>query len=128
MDALKILIPWAIAFFTGIAMTPFLTHYLYKYKMWKKKPGKEAGIGDGNGTPIFNELHKEKDTGTPRMGGIIIWASALFTIFVFWLASFLFPNELTTKLDFMSRSQTWLPLFTLITASLLGLVDDLSLF
>ncbi|OGD67944.1 hypothetical protein A3E89_01515 [Candidatus Campbellbacteria bacterium RIFCSPHIGHO2_12_FULL_35_10] len=95
--------------------------------MWKKKPGKEAGIGDGNGTPIFNELHKEKDTGTPRMGGIIIWASALFTIFVFWLASFLFPNELTTKLDFMSRSQTWLPLFTLITASLLGLVDDLSL-
>src|SRR3989338_717063 len=127
MDALKILIPWAIAFFTGIAMTPFLTHYLYKYKMWKKKPGKEAGIGDGNGTPIFNELHKEKDTGTPRMGGIIIWASALFTIFVFWLASFLFPNELTTKLDFMSRSQTWLPLFTLITASLLGLVDDLSL-
>ncbi|OGD68843.1 hypothetical protein A2996_02290 [Candidatus Campbellbacteria bacterium RIFCSPLOWO2_01_FULL_34_15] len=127
MDALKILIPWTIAFFTGIAMTPFLTHYLYKYKMWKKKAGKEAGIGDGNGTPIFNELHKEKDTGTPRMGGIIIWASALFTIFVFWLASFLFPNELTTKLDFMSRSQTWLPLFTLVTASLLGLVDDLAL-
>ncbi|OGD69101.1 hypothetical protein A2811_02260 [Candidatus Campbellbacteria bacterium RIFCSPHIGHO2_01_FULL_34_10] len=95
--------------------------------MWKKKAGKEAGIGDGNGTPIFNELHKEKDTGTPRMGGIIIWASALFTIFVFWLASFLFPNELTTKLDFMSRSQTWLPLFTLVTASLLGLVDDLAL-
>ncbi|MDD2935451.1 MAG: hypothetical protein PHX25_03175 [Candidatus Pacebacteria bacterium] len=95
--------------------------------MWKKKAGKEAGLGDKNGTPIFNELHKEKDTGTPRMGGIIIWASSLITIFLFWLASFLFPNELTTKLDFMSRSQTWLPLFTLVTASMLGLIDDISL-
>lgn len=95
--------------------------------MWKKKAGKQAGLGDGNGTPIFNELHKEKDTGTPIMGGSIIWMSALITIFLFWLISFLFPNELTTKLDFMSRSQTWLPLFTLIVASLLGLFDDLSL-
>ncbi|AKM84299.1 TPA: hypothetical protein DCZ46_03060 [Candidatus Campbellbacteria bacterium] len=127
MDALKILIPWTVAFFTGIALTPFLTHFLYKNKMWKKKAGKEAGLGDKSGTPIFNELHKEKDTGTPRMGGVIIWASSLITIFLFWLASFLFPNELTTKLDFMSRSQTWLPLFTLVTASLLGLVDDLAL-
>lgn len=127
MDALKILIPWTVAFFTGIALTPFLTHFLYKNKLWKKKAGKEAGLGDKNGTPIFNELHKEKDTGTPRMGGIIIWASSLITIFLFWLASFLFPNELTTKMDFMSRSQTWLPLFTLVVASLLGLIDDLSL-
>ncbi len=124
MDALKILIPWTIAFFTGIALTPFLTHFLYKNKMWKKKAGKQAGLGDSNGTPIFNELHKERDTGTPRMGGIIIWASVLITIFIFWLASVLFPNELTLKLDFMSRGQTWLPLFTLVMASLIGLADD----
>lgn len=127
MDVLKIFLPWVISFGFGIAITPFITHYLYKYKMWKKKPGKEAGLGDGNGTPIFNELHKEKDTGTPRMGGVIIWLSALITIFIFWLLSFLFPDELTTKLDFMSRNQTWLPLFTLVTASLLGLIDDLLL-
>ncbi len=127
MDILKIFLPWAVSFFVGIAMAPFVTHFLYKYKMWKKKSGKAAGLGDDKGTPIFNELHKEKDTGTPRMGGIIIWSSALFTIFVFWLLSFLFPDSATTKLDFMSRSQTWLPLFTLISASFLGLLDDLSL-
>lgn len=124
MNVLKIFIPWTTAFFVGIIITPFLTHYLYKYKMWKKKPGKDAGLGDNNGTPIFNELHKEKDTGTPRMGGIIIWGSVLITTFIFWLFSYLFPDILTQKLDFMSRNQTWLPLFTLVAASLLGLVDD----
>jgi len=92
--------------------------------MWKKKSGKAGGLGDNNGTPIFNELHKEKDTGTPRMGGIIIWGSVLTTTFIFWLLPYLFPDALTQKLDFMSRTQTWLPLFTLVSASLLGLVDD----
>ncbi len=127
MDVLKIFLPWITAFFVGMAITPFVTHFLYKHKMWKKKAGNVGGLGDDKGTPIFNELHKEKETGTPRMGGIIIWGSALITIFIFWFFSFFFPDELTTKLDFMSRNQTWLPLFTLVSASLLGLADDLLL-
>jgi len=124
IDVVKVFIPTAIAFFVGIGLTPFLTHYLYKYKMWKKKAGKAAGYG-GGGTPIFNKLHKDRDTGVPRMGGIVIWGSVLVTIAVVWLLSVLFPSEFTKKLDFLSRNQTWLPLFTLIAASLVGLVDDL---
>ncbi|MCK5022026.1 MAG: hypothetical protein KAR54_02155 [Candidatus Pacebacteria bacterium] len=92
--------------------------------MWKKKPGKEKGLG-GGGTPIFNKLHKEKDTGTPRMGGVIIWMSVILTIFIFWLISRVFPSDFTQKMDFMSRGQTWLPLFTLIAGSIVGLIDDL---
>lgn len=125
MNVLKIFIPWTTAFFVGIVITPFLTHYLYKYKMWKKKAGKAGGLGDNSGTPIFNRLHAEKDTGTPRMGGIIIWGSVLITTFIFWILPYIFPEILFQKLDFMGRAQTWLPLFTLISASLLGLVDDL---
>lgn len=124
LDILKIFIPWTTAFAVGIVLTPFLTHYLYKYKMWKKKAGNAGGLGDSNGTPIFNELHKEKDTGTPRMGGVIIWGSVLITTFIFWIFAILFPDVLTQKLDFLSRGQTWLPLFTLVMASLLGLIDD----
>ncbi len=125
LNLIKIFVPWVMSFFIGIGITPIITHYLYKYKMWKKKSGKAGGLGDNNGTPIFNELHREKDTGTPRMGGLVILFSVSITILFFWLLSILFPNELTTKLDFMSRAQTWLPLFTFISASLLGLVDDL---
>ncbi|GMQ95518.1 MAG: phospho-N-acetylmuramoyl-pentapeptide-transferase [Patescibacteria group bacterium] len=123
IDVVKIFVPSAIAFFIGIALTPFLTHYLYEYKMWKKEARRE-GLG-GGGTPIFNKLHKEKEVGTPRMGGIIIWASVLLTVFVIWTLSKVFPSELTHKLDFLSRNQTWLPLFTLVSASLVGLVDDI---
>lgn len=124
IDVIKVFAPAIVAFFIGILLAPFLTHYLYKYKMWKKKSGNAAGLG-GGGTPIFNKLHKEKDTNTPRMGGILIWVSTLVVVFLFWIVAKIFPSNITTKLDFLSRSQTWLPLFTLITGSLFGLVDDL---
>ncbi|MEX0918727.1 MAG: hypothetical protein WDZ85_02050 [Candidatus Paceibacterota bacterium] len=123
IDVLKVFIPTTTAFFIGMAATPFLTHYLYKYKLWKKRSGKQAP--DGRATPIFDRLHKEKEVGTPRMGGIVIWASALLTVFLFWLIAQIWPNDITTKLNFLSRNQTWLPLFTLITAAGLGLIDDI---
>lgn len=122
IDAVKIFVPPAIAFFVGIVFTPFLTDYLYKNKMWKKKSGKLAM--DGKDTPVFNALHKEKEVGTPRMGGVIIWGSVLITIVIIWLLAKFFPNNTTDKLNFLHRSQTWLPLFTLIAGSLIGLLDD----
>ena len=112
----------AFAFFLAISLTPILTHYLYKYQMWKKKARNEA-LGGGE-TPIFNQLHKEKEVGTPRMGGILIWASVLVVALIFFLVSKIFPSEITSKLNFLSRGQTWLPLFTLVAASLVGLIDD----
>lgn len=121
-DIIKILIPSAIAFIVGIVITPIVSNYLYQNKMWKKKSGKVDM--SGNATPLFNKLHKEKDTNTPRMGGVIIWASVLITVSILWLLSLFFPTESTGKLNFLSRPQTWIPLFTLIAASLLGLVDD----
>ena len=110
-DVIKVFAPSTVAFIIGIAITPILTHYLYKYRMWKKKARTE-GLG-GGGTPIFNKMHKEKETGTPRMGGIIIWASALITILLGVAISKVWSGESADKLNFLSRNQTWLPLFTL---------------
>ena len=56
LDILKVFGPSTLAFFIGIALTPALTYYLYKYKLWKKKARTE-GLG-GGGTPIFNQLPK----------------------------------------------------------------------
>jgi len=119
INVLKVFAPAVISFVVGLILTPFLTDWLYKNKMWKKKAGK------GSDTPIFNSLHQEKETGTPRMGGIIIWMSVLCTIGLFYLLTLIWPdNPLFAKLNFLSRNQTWLPLFTLIVGSLVGLVDD----
>ena len=98
LEVLKILLPTFIAFFTGIALTPFLTHFLYKNRLWKKKAGKISP--DGKETPIFNALHANKEVGTPRMGGIIIWASSLITIIGIFLLSYFFPEDATAKLNF----------------------------
>ncbi len=118
---LKIFAPTALAFIIGIMLTPFVSQQLYKHKMWKKKAGKGAGYG-GGATPIFDTLHKEKDTNTPRMGGIVIWASVLITIIITAFLGQLFTSF--DDLNFLSRSQTWLPLLALIVGAIVGFVDD----
>ncbi|HDO23763.1 MAG TPA: hypothetical protein ENG99_00935 [bacterium] len=123
LNVLKVFGLSAFAFFLAMSLTPILTHYLYKYKMWKKIARIKA-LGGGEAV-IFNQLHKDKEVGTPRMGGILIWLSALLMAFVFFLLSRIFPSALTEKINFLSRGQTWLPLFTLVSASLIGLVDDI---
>src|SRR5580693_1352933 len=100
-DLVKLYIPATIAFLIGIALTPILSHYLYKYEMWKKKAGKIAP--DGRATPLFNKLHETKEVGTPKMGGVIIWLSILITIGGFWISSRIFPFALARKFDFLSR-------------------------
>jgi len=121
-DVVKVFLPAVLAFCIGVLITPVFTNYLYKNKMWKKKAGKMTL--DGKETPIFNSLHKEKEVGTPRMGGVVIWSSSVITIIGIWLVSFFLTSDLSSKLDFLSRNQTWLPLFTLIFGSLIGLFDD----
>ncbi|OJI08430.1 MAG: hypothetical protein COX02_00905 [Candidatus Vogelbacteria bacterium CG22_combo_CG10-13_8_21_14_all_37_9] len=123
IDIIKVFAPSTLAFFFGILLTPILTHFLYKHRLWKKKAGKISP--DGRETPIFNKLHKDKETGTPRMGGVVIWFSTLVTILVFFLLANIWPGDATTKLNFLSRNQTWLPLFTLLVGAIVGLIDDL---
>lgn len=122
IDIVKVLIPSAAAFLVGIFLTPLVTHFLYKYKVWKKTGGKTAM--DGREAEEFNKLHKENEVKTPRMGGIVIWLSAFITIMIIWSLAMIFPNEVTTKLDFLSRSQTWIPLFTLMIGAIVGLFND----
>jgi phospho-N-acetylmuramoyl-pentapeptide-transferase len=122
INLFKVFAPLTVSFFVGIAITPILTNYLYKHQLWKKKAGKVDP--SGKETPIFNSLHKEKEVGTPRMGGIIIWASTIITVLAIFLISLIFPTDTTSKLNFLSRSQTWIPFATLILGSLVGLFDD----
>jgi phospho-N-acetylmuramoyl-pentapeptide-transferase len=123
INLLKLLVPTVLSFLIGMAITPYLTDYLYKNKMWKKK-AKEVAV-DGHATPIFNKLHKEKETGTPRMGGIIIWLAAFTTGGLIWTMSRLFDVELFDKIEFVSRNQTWIPFYALLIGAVVGLIDDM---
>ena len=113
----------ALASTLAVLWTPLLTHFLYKNNLWKKTAGKKALSGEE--AVVFNNLHKAKETGTPRMGGLLIWITTVFIIFLFFILSLIFPDSWVAQFNFLSRSQTWLPLFTLIVASIIGLIDDI---
>lgn len=121
LDLVKIFVPTTVAFFLGLFLTPFATHFFYKHKMWKKY-SRDLGLTSS----AFSKIHNAKEElHTPRVGGIIIWVSVLFTIMLFYLYSILMPSNTTTKMNFLSRGQTLIPFFTLLFGAFLGLWDDL---
>lgn len=124
MDAtiIKTLIPAALAFSIGIAITPVVTHFLYKHKVWKKSGGKTTL--HGTEATEFNRLKGEGETKTPRMGGIVIWGSVFLTVSLIALLGALFPHTIFADLDYFSRSQTWIPLAVLAVGAAFGFLND----
>ena len=121
-NVIKVFSLAAITSVLAIFWCPLLTHFLYKNKLWKKSARAKAISGED--AVVFNSLHKEKEVGTPRMGGLLIWISVVLVTFIFFILSLLFPGTWIEQFNFFSRSQTWLPLFTLVVASIVGLIDD----
>jgi len=112
-----------VAFGTAFLAAPILAHFLYRHRCWKKQARTQAP--DGSGTPLFHELHKDREVNTPRLGGLLIWVTVGSLALIVVILDRFFNTPFVEQLNFVSRSQTWIPLFTLIAASLLGLIDDL---
>jgi phospho-N-acetylmuramoyl-pentapeptide-transferase len=123
LSIVKILLPATIAFVIGILSTPIVTHYLYKYRVWKKVGGKTAL--DGSTANEFNRLHGDGETKTPRMGGIVIWGSVFLTTIGIAFFAELFPASSIAKFNFLARNETWIPFFTLIIGAMVGFLNDL---
>lgn len=123
INIIKILLPSAFSFAFGILAAPFIASLLYKKELWKKKSVSKTI--DGKEATISSKLHNDEAKKTPRLGGIVIWLSVFVTALFLWLMSKIFPNDTTEKLDFISRSQTWLPLFAMLVGAIVGGIDDL---
>jgi len=119
---LIILIPAILSFIIGILITPLVTYFLYKHKAWKKQGGKVA-LGGREATE-FNRLKGESETKTPRMGGIIIWGSVLITLGGTYILSSLFPETFLANFNYLSRSQTFIPVAMLMLGAMIGFLND----
>lgn len=95
-----------LAFVIAMALTPIYTHFAFKYKAWKQVRDTAT---TGEKAVVFLKLHKEKHSrNIPTMAGIVtVLAVAIVTI----------------AINF-SRSQTYLPIFAMVAAGLVGLIDD----
>lgn len=105
-----------LAFLAAVAMTPLLTHYLYKYRFGKS-------IRNEGSTPLYSKMHAKK-AGTPVGGGIIVWMTVLVLALFFAGLNFVVDNPLTQALNFLTRKQTLLPLGALVASAVVGLIDD----
>lgn len=110
---IKVFFLTALAFVFAISWTPVLTHFLFKWKMGKQ-------IRDDGNTPLFTKMHAHK-AGTPTMGGVLIWLTVLILSIIFYYLS---KIEVFEGLNFLTRSQTLLPLGCLVASALVGLADD----
>ncbi len=114
---IKVFILTILSFTIAFFLTPLLTHFLYKYNFGKK-------IRNDGSTPVFSGLHKKKQ-GTPTMGGILVWGTTvILAVGIFYLQKFT-NLDLFKELNFLSRSQTLLPLGVLLASALVGFFDDL---
>ncbi len=134
LSALKVLLPTLLSFIIGIIITPYLTSFMYKHKMWKKKS--RSSENTSLMSADFQRIHNHEDEiNTPRVGGVIVWLSIIFTIaftFIFQLIAreyigydHIIAHDLLDKINFFSRNQTALLIFALIAGSIFGLIDDL---
>ena len=93
-------------FLFAMALTPFYTHFAYKYKFWKKQKTETV---DGKDLPVMRKLHAHKFKHVfPTMAGLVgvLAVTAVTCIF---------------NLD---RGQTWLPLVGFLGGALVGVMDD----
>jgi len=111
----KIFILSTVSFVLALSLTPFLTHFLYKYNLGK-------GIRDAKVAPIFAAMHQKK-AGTPVMGGILVWVTVLIMILGVLALGRIFDG-FWEKMNFFSRNETLLPLGALIASAIVGLIDD----
>lgn len=96
----------ALSFTVAILLTPLLTDYLYRHKVWKQ--GKDTAI-TGESAPVVSGLQRSKiNRHLPTMAGVLIWGVV----------------ALVTLLFNLDRAGTYLPLGMLVAAGLLGLLDD----
>jgi len=124
-NVIKLLFLSALSATISLIWAPILINLLYKLKFWKKEGRKKTITGER--ADIFYSLHKEREISVPRGGGILIWGSVLVIIFLFFFLSKFSNIWWLQKLNFLSRGETWLPLFALVAGSLVGLLDDILL-
>ena len=112
----RILTVATLAFFGALILEPLWMRILRKYFSGGKEIAKA-------GAPVFNALHKKKE-GTPTMGGVIIWFTVVLLAVVFWILHGTIDG-FWSRVNFVTRSETYLPLAFLIIAGLVGMADDI---
>jgi phospho-N-acetylmuramoyl-pentapeptide-transferase len=124
LDLLKFIVPTVSSFVIGILSTPFIMKYiLVKYDIRKKKS--VAATIDGKAASLTASVDQDDKKLLYRMGGLVMLVGLFSSALGIWVISKLTGSTEFIKLDFISRNQTWLPLFGLSVGAAVGAIDEL---
>lgn len=104
------------AFAFVLVLTPTFVSFLLRNRIGKQLRVESL---DGREATIFRTFHQSK-SGTPTMGGVLMWGSIFLTVLVSRLLSFFGVVEHSL----LQRGQVYLPLFMLMSLGVLGGIDD----
>ena len=127
LEIVKVLIYTVLSFLVALTWTPSLIRLLRWLRFWKKEKKNINVSGTKFTDPTLIKFfdHTEVKIKIPRGGGLVIWVTAMFLATCFWILLKADPsNKLFQYLNFVSRSQTFIPLGTLFFGAILGFVDD----
>ncbi|MDQ5943445.1 MAG: phospho-N-acetylmuramoyl-pentapeptide-transferase [Patescibacteria group bacterium] len=101
-----ILLQGFVCFVLAMLLTPLYTYFAFKFKLWKQIRDTST---TGEKAPVFHKLHAAKHKrNIPTMAGVIAVVAVTITMLLMnW-----------------TRSQTYLPVFGLVAAGAVGLLDD----
>jgi len=115
-DLILIVGSGTLAFVISLVFSPWFRKQLVRLKIGKQI--RETALS-GEKSSLFSALHAKK-SGTPTMGGVLIWGTVLIVVIISVLLEKFGPFQHSL----FSRKETWIPLFTLVTCALLGAFDD----
>jgi len=125
LELAKIITYTALSFLLAIWWAPYLIRLLRWLKFWKKSARKT----DSNGQEyvVMKKFYEENEKKrlVPRAGGLLIWITTLAFAVFFWILLKIEPtSKIFQFLNFVDRSETFIPIGTLFFSSILGFVDD----
>lgn len=115
-QVLRIFLLTGASFLVALFSTPALTRILFKYRFGKS-------IRAADDAPIMSSMHAKK-SGTPTMGGVIVWMITLLFAVLMGVVALIWPDSLVARLNFLSRSETLLPIALMVLGAVVGMYDD----
>ena len=119
---LRVFLESIFTFIIAIIISQPLIAWMSKNSIWKKKSVQKTI--DGKDAVLTKAINNDEDKKLLRMGGLLIYFSVLISIILSWLIAKYFKGD-WVMLDFISRKQTWIPVFTFFIGGILGAIDDL---
>ncbi len=123
VDLLKIFLPPFVSFIVGILSVKPILRMMKRFDLRKKK--NVAKSIDGRPATYAAKIDNDEGKVLYRMGALVAFVGMFGALIFFRVLPIIFDSDWLAQLNFLSRSQTWMPIGALTIGAVIGALDDL---